>query len=105
MLELEDLRFGDFAYELFLTEEEFLEREMLEIIRRVMSGKCCFVMVNDLKQKRWRGDCCCDAEDGEPGIPEILERLARPKGFWERLQGTRRQYEVYDWNEYHCVVR
>lgn len=101
----EDLRFGGYVYELFSTKEEYLEEELLACIRRAMDGKACFVMVNDLKKKRWLGDGCNDREDGEPGIREILEKLAKPRGWLARLFGSKRQYEVYDWNEYHCVVR
>ena len=100
VFEYVDLWFGAYSFELWDGGEE----ELLECIRHVRSGQSWCAIRWDLDRKRWCGDAMYDLQE-DPGPGKLLEALARPKDFWERLFKKHFLHEVYDWNEYHCIER
>ena len=106
----EELRFGDYCYEMFDCEEEILAQELINRILEIRQGKLVIIVVNDLKNKRRIGDACFDRGDedkffGESGFQKAMQRIEKPKSFLSKLFGAKEQYEIFDWNIYQCIVK
>lgn len=105
----EELRFGDFGYELFDCEEEILADEILRIISEIRHGRLIFLDMNDIKNQRWMCHAWYDLNDdgafGQSGFERIMKRFNAPKSFLEKLRNTEVQYEIYDWNTYQCIIK
>ena len=110
---LEELWFGDYSFELFDMNigEEKLAGELLRHIEEIMCGRWAVIVSYDLKKKCGMNDWCFDMNDaqddmfGVPGFRQVVEWVEEPRGFFAKLLGWKRQYEIYDWNTYRCVVR
>lgn len=100
----EELRFGDFDYEMFGCATELLDR-----INEIKSGSFTVIVANDIKKKRWLGDACFDLNDddafGKSRFEKTMKRIQKPKGFISKLFNTKKQYEIYDWNTYQRIVK
>ena len=105
----EELRFGDFCFEMFDYNEEMLVNDLLHRINEIKSGTFSVIVANDLKNKRWLGDSCFDMNDddhfGKPGFEKAIQIIQAPKGFISKLLKARKQYEIYDWNTYKCIIK
>ena len=106
----EDLRFGDYSFEMFDWDPDLLEADLLERIGQIVDGKLTVILCNDLKGKRWLGDACFDLKDddnvfGAPGFREAMDKIEKPKTFWQKLTGQRLQYDIYDWRTYRQVTK
>ena len=106
----EDLRFGDFSFEMFNWDPDLLEADLLERIGQIVDGKLAVIERNDLKRKRWGGDACFDLTDddnvfGATGFREAMAKIEKPKTFWQKLRGQRIQYDIYDWRTYRQIVK
>lgn len=108
--EFHDLWFGSYDFEMFGYREDCLEADILETIGQIVDGKLAVIECCDLKKKRRRGDACFDLTDddnvfGSSGFREAVEKIERPKTFWQKLTGQKRQYEIYDWRTYRQIVK
>ena len=106
----EELSFGDYCFEMFDCNEEMLADDLLDRIKEIQSGNFVVIVVNDLKKKSWLGDACFDLNDdddafGRHGFEKALEQIHKPKGLISRLFRTQKQYDIYDWNTYQCIVK
>lgn len=106
----EELRFGDYCYEMFDSKDALLFDEVLDRIDEIMSGSISVIVANDLKKKRWIGDACFDKNDsddcfGIAGLEKTIRSLQRPKTLLSKLIGSKKQYEIYDWYSYQCIVK
>ena len=106
----DELWFGGYSFEMFDYDPDLLEADILDIIGQIVDGRLTFVEANDLKKKRWRSDSRFDLTDsdsvfGEPGYREAVAKIDSPKTFWQKLTGSKMQYEIYDWSTYRRVVK
>ncbi len=106
----EELHFGDFSFEMFDYNEEMLAIDLLDRINKIKSGTFSVIVTNDLKRKRWLGDSCFDLNNddyllGKPGFEKAIQKIQAPKGFISKLLKIRKQYEIYDWNTYQCIIK
>lgn len=105
----EELYFGEYGYEEFDVGEEYLADDLLEQIYEIKSGSFIVISVNDIRKKRWLGDVCFDLSDdpvfGKSGLEKAVERIQKPKGFLARMLKSVKQYEIYDWNTYRCIIK
>lgn len=106
----EELRFGDYCYEEFDVPEEMLAEDLITHITEVMEGNVAVIVANDLKKKSWLSDACFDLEDdddvfGVQGFQNAIENIEKPISFWNKIFKSKKQYEIYDWNTYKCIVK
>ena len=106
----EELRFGSYGFEMFDCNEEMLADDLLDRIKEIQSGNFVVIIANDLKNRRWLGDACFDLNDeddafGRQGFEKAMRQINKPKGLLSRLLKTQKQYEIYDWNTYRCIVK
>ena len=106
----QELRFGDFCYEMFDYNEDMLADDLIRNILEIKQGNRIMIVLNDIRKKRWLGDACFDLSDnddtfGKPGFQKALQRIKRPKGLFSKLLRVKEQYEIYDWNLYQCIVK
>lgn len=106
----EELRFGGYCYEMFDIPEDTLPTDLIEKITEIMQGNLTIIVLNDLKKKRWNGDACFDRNDdddvfGEAGFQKALQRIENRKSLFTKLFRHQKQYEIYDWNTYRCVIK
>ena len=106
----EELRFGDFCFEMFDYKEEILANDLLNHINEIKGGTFSVIVANDLKNQRWLGDSCFDLKDeddllGKPGFEKAIQQICAPKSFISKLLKTNKQYEIYDWNTYQCIIK
>jgi hypothetical protein len=106
----EELSFGDYCFEMFDYKEEYLAKDLLENIRRIMSGSFKVILANDLKKHRWLGDACFDMNDddddfGKQGFEKAINRIKKPKSFISKLTKSKVLYEIYDWNTYQSIEK
>ena len=108
-IRFEELRFGDYSFEMFDCSEEMLADDLLDRIKEIQSGNFVVIIANDLKNRRWLGDACFDLNEddafGRPGFEKAMRRINKPKGLLSRLLKTQKQYEIFDWNTYRCIVK
>lgn len=106
----EELWFGDYCFEMFDYTEEMLANDLLDRIKEIQSGNFLVIVANDLKNKRWLGDACFDINDddelfGQNGFERAMKRIRKPKGLISKLLKTQKQYDIYDWNTYQCIIK
>ena len=106
----EELRFGDFCFEMFDYKEEMLADDLLDRIKEITNGNFTVIIKNDLKNKKWLADACFDLDDdddafGRQGFEQAIQRIRQPKGFISKLLKSKLQYEIYNWNTYDCIVK
>ena len=106
----EDLHFGGHCFEMFDTQEEFLEADLLEVIGSIVDGKLAVVRCLDLKRKRWVSGSSFDLREddnvfGAPGFREAVERIDAPRSFLQKLKGQKFQYDIYDWRTHRQIVK
>ena len=106
----EELRFGDFCFEMFDYKEEILANDLLNHINEIKGGAFSVIVANDLKNKKWLADACFDLDDdddafGRQGFEQAIQRIRQPKGFISKLLKSKLQYEIYNWNTYDCIVK
>lgn len=106
----DDLRFGDYCYEEFDVPEEMLAEDLITHINEVVEGSVAVIVANDLKKKRWLADACFDLQDdddvfGKQGFRNAIVNIEKPNGFWNKIFKSKKQYEIYDWNTYKCIVK
>ena len=106
-----DLWFGDFCFEYFAGDASEDVSYLLEEIQEIMQGKHTVIMVTNPKTKRWIADAQFDRSDpeddwfGEIGFQRMMKRIRKKRTIWGRLFGSKRSYEIYDWNTYQCIVK
>ena len=91
-------------------KEEILANDLLNHINEIKGGAFSVIVANDLKNQRWLGDSCFDLKDeddllGKPGFEKAIQQIRAPKGFISKLLKTNKQYEIYDWNTYQCIIK
>ncbi len=106
----EELRFGDYCYEMFDYNEEMLADDLINNILEIMQGCLRIINLTDLTKKRWLADACFDLNDnddvfGEVGFQKAMKRIEKPKNFLSKLKRSKKQYEIYDWNTYRCIAK
>ena len=102
-----ELFFGDYSYELFDCGEELLPNEIIRNINSVLQCNISIIVAYDLRRKRWLGDICYDKEvnSGETYYKTALERIHKPKSLVAKLFHDKRQYEIYDFENYQCIIK
>lgn len=105
--EFVDLYFGGFDFELFDTKDEYLSDELISLITEIMECKVGFIELVDLKNKRWCADASYEYEDEESMLDyqRALQKIEKPRSFFDRIKKSKLQYEIYDWNTYRCIVK
>lgn len=106
----EELRFGDYWYEMFDYNERMLADDLINTISEIKQGNLLVIVMNDLKKQRWLADSCFDLSDdddvfGKPGFQKALQQIKKSKGLLAKLLKSKKQYEIYDWKSYQCIVR
>lgn len=101
----EELRFGGFGYELFDVVEDYLSQEIIGIVISIMSGDVCCIEVVDLKRKRWYADASFDLAEDTVDFKQAMHRIDKKKGLLPKIFKTKKQYEIYDWNTYRCIIK
>lgn len=106
----QEMRFGEYGFEESDVSEEMLAEDLLSRIYEVRNGGFVVIAANDLKNKRWLGDVCFDMNDddavfGAPGYRKAMQRIRNPKRLLYKLIRSKKQYEIYDWNSYQCIVK
>ena len=106
----EELRFGDYCYEMFDCDEGMLADDLIRNILEIEQGNLTMIVLNDIRKKCRVSDACFDLSDnddafGKPGFQKALQRIKRPKGLFSKLLRVKEQYEIYDWNSYQCIVK
>lgn len=106
----EELRFGDYCFDMFDYNEDMLADDLIRIILEIKQGDQIIIVMNDMRKKRWLSDACFDRSDnddtiGNPGFQKALRQLERPKGLFSKLMRVKEQYEIYDWNSYRCIIK
>jgi len=108
-IRFEELWFGGYSFEMFDYNGEIIADDLLERIKEIQSGNFVVIIANDLKNRRWLGDACFDLNDddafGRPGYEKAIRRINKSKGFLSRLLKTQKQYEIYDWDTYQCIIK
>ena len=77
-------------------------------IKRIMECSVSVIVKNDLKNMKWIGDAVQwrDESDSEHIFYKIVEdEMNKPITFFERLLHVRKQYEVYDFENYKCIIK
>ena len=105
-----EMLFGEYCFELFDTDDEYLIDEILSNIFQIISEQLVIIIKNDLDKKRWVSDACYSLNDedktyGEPAFLKALEKIERPKNSIEKKISTKKQYEIYSFNSYQCIIR
>ena len=104
-----DLYFGQYFYELFDCQEEFLPRSIIDEIETIVSNDCMIIVTNDLKKGKWVSDQIFDKKEtdgfGLPGFEKAMKRIHEKKNWIAKLFGFKMQYEIYDWNTYQCIIK
>ena len=106
----EELWFGNYYYEMFDVKNEFLADDLLARIVEIKSGNFTVISANDIRKKCWLGDAYFARNDddvffGEPGFQKTIQRIQKPKGFFAKISRSVKQYEIYDWNTYQCIIK
>ncbi len=106
----EELFFGDYGYEMFDCAEDTLPSALIDSVFEVMKGNIKIITCNDLKGKHRLGDACFDLNDddnffGKQGFQKAMEHINKPKKFLSKLFKSKKQYEIYDWNTYQCIIK
>lgn len=110
LFRFEELRFGDYCYEMFDYNEDMLADDLIHNIFEIKQGNLIIIVANDIRKKRWLADACFDLSDnddtfGNPGFQKALQRIKKPKSLFSKLLRVKEQYEIYDWNSYQCIVK
>ena len=106
-----DLYFGEYFFELFDCQEEFLQQSITDEIKSIISNEVIVIVANNLKRKSWLGNACFDLNDndddwfGKAGFERAMQRIQKPKGIISKLLKSSKQYEIYDWNSYQCIIK
>ena len=106
----EELYFGGYGFDMFDTDPDLLEADLLDLIGQIVEGKVVVILCNDLKGKRWKSSLCFDPTDndsvfGAPGYREAVAKTEAPKTLWQKLTGRRIQYDIYDWRSHRQVIK
>lgn len=106
----EELWFGDYCYEMLDYNEDMLADDLIRNILEIKQGNLKVIVLNDIRKKRWLGDSCFNLTDddklfGEPGFQKALQEINKPKGLFSKFLKLKKQYEIYDWNTYQCIIK
>lgn len=106
----EELRFGDYCFEFFDADEDFLTTELISAVKELQEGNLVVIAVNNLKKRRFVGDAIFDLTDddvsfGKVGYEKAMLWIHKPRNFGDKLFKPIIQYEVYDWNSYQCIIK
>ena len=107
-----DLWFGSLSFEEFMVSEETLADDIIERISEIRQGALTVVTVYgmNIKGRFWIADMCFDRNDteddlfGEAGFQKAMRRFQKRKGLFGKMFQRQRQYEIYDWNSYQCII-
>ena len=98
-----ELWFGEYSFEAFDYEPEFIEKELFDNIQKIMSNYMIAVSLNDLKNRRWISDGLLENDDMY--LKKFKHKMFKPKSFWGKIFKSQKQYEIYDWNTYQIIVK
>ena len=105
-----DLEFGGYWYELFDTEEQYLAEELISEIHQIMSGTAYVIFARDTKTGQWQWDGMYDdypdeEENSMEGFRRAMEKIKRPKCWWQKMTGKSTTYEIYNWHCHEMIVK
>lgn len=103
----EELRFGDYCYEMFDYNEDMLANDLIRSILEIKQGNMIMIVLNGIRKKRLLADACFDLSDDNDvfRFQKALQRIKKTKGLFSKLLRVKKQYEIYDWNSYQCIVK
>lgn len=105
-----DLEFGGFWYEMFGYRDEYLPRDLLDEIQRIVTGKANVIFATDAKTGKWFADQIyfdlpeTDMNDMDD-YKRTLSRISAPKSLWRKLIGRTDVYEIFNWFSYQKIVK
>lgn len=107
---LQELCFGSFCFEIFDIKKELLAEELINYIKQIKEGKFAVIVANNLKRKSLLWDAAFDLNEENDDCDKnvflrTMRRIQKPKGFLAKLFQSELQYEIYDWNNYQCIVK
>ena len=106
MCSFDNLWFGEFDYEMFDYNEKMLAEDLLHNITEIIKGSSIVIIMHDMKHRRWGADARFDLSDGEEiEFQKTMERIEKPKSLFAKLMKSKKQYEIYDWNTYRCIIK
>lgn len=102
-LEFNDLLFGSFSFEMFDYNPDMLADDLMHCIEFVMSGNAKVLEAYN-KSKRISALWIFDMSDDEDVVDlnNILARIEKRK---KSLFGSKKYYDIYDWNTYIRIVK
>lgn len=105
-----DLYFGEFSFEMFECSKEALPKELIDNIKEIMNCKVHFIVKNNLKKQNWAGDAAYFDDITLPfndffDYEKAVRKIEGKKSFIERLFHTKKEYEIYDWNNYRSIIK
>ncbi|MBQ8783367.1 MAG: hypothetical protein IJZ57_06300 [Clostridia bacterium] len=108
--QFEEMLFGEFCYEMFNYNEEMLADDLIHNIKEIKTGNLTVIVLNDIKNHRWLSDARFDLSDddegfGKTGFQKAMKKIEKPKSFLSKINKSKFQYEIYDWNTYHCIIK
>lgn len=103
----EELRFGGFCFEMFDYNPEMLETDLITIVNSITSGNIAIIESNNLKKKSWNGDASFDLSDEDDlvGYDKAIRKIKKKKTLFEKLISPKMQFEIFDWENYQCIVK
>lgn len=109
VFEFEEMAFGEFNYEMFNYNEDMLAEDLIHNIKEIIEGKCTVIVLNDIKKRCWLGDARFDLTDegafGKQGFQKAMKKIKKTESSFSKLIKSKKQYEIYDWNTYQCIVK
>lgn len=105
-----DLVFGGFWYDLFGYPDEYLPRDLLDEIQRIVTGKANIILATDAKTGKWFSDqIFFDLPETDMNnmddYKRTLSRISAPKSLWRKLIGRTDIYEIFNWFSYQKIIK
>ena len=101
--EFDDLLFGSYSFEMFDYNPNMLAHDLIHNIKLVMSGNAKAIKAYN-KAKRISATGLFDISD-DADVEDLNNILARIEKKKKSLLGSKKYYDIYDWNTYKTIVK
>ena len=105
--EFDDLEFGDYFFELFDCQKEYLHQELMQDIQNVISGQL-HLIVGTSGNAAFQ---CAFLDAPEEELNDMdsyhkqLAKIQKPKSLWKKPFGKRWKYEIFNWTAYRVITK